>query len=590
MTTRFLLVTTIALAGTSVDVDSFTLPTTHKDSRVRDGCSWMSMSQNLIADRAPIPHRSKRDRKNIGRASMLNSKTRNRSRTSSWSRLKGGVYTCVDTISTIPNLFNRKASSKSKLQMGQISNGYGDKVEAIQSIDSVSDTDLMLRQFEAMQREERIKTENNLSANKNYFKPPTRKMVNEVKGTLYSTTDAISGLINSPKEVGYKPVMASSNFKAGVKPLNNDDLNLKVQQLVPNLASKNPLVRIKAERKIQNLERQKIKRQRDTNREVNYQKAKEFLFTARDVVSQTADYIRMIPDSAQEAAVQTQQFAASTKTLAENTISNIQATPATIESTINDVTNAIDDTKKTTQVVIQDIQNIPNTVQSKISETSRNVEETVKSVQDTVEKVQQIPTNIKISVGLLPKPSPPPRPKTETEIASEVFGNVMKTLVKVAWVFTKGAFGLGAAGAKAALGNVQKETDEDVRKGTFISKRVFALSRQTNPKAKRDKPIITSVADVDAKLNEEVNTALDLANAALAQADKKEAISSYKEKTKNTQVATPKSTLESAVMIREVEDDDYDVSEIENALTRAREAAARATSDAKSIEDMFQKK
>ena len=503
------------------------VPNNHLTPKVKS-----ETSLHLMEKRPSIPYKSRGERQKIEIQTDLDDKIGQEN--GIWPSTKESLYVTLDILSNIPSLISRNKKDGndiniSKLRSGTVQSGYGDQIEMIRDNKddkkkSVPDTDLLLRQYEALQREKMVipAHESNDTETVKAFPKPLSSFDN-FKENVYSAADLLSSVTsktstkNDEKEE-MKKFSSTRSFKATVKPSNNDELNVQIQLLIPKLSSSNPIVRFKTKWKIENLEKQQIARNRKLARAAAFEKTKEIVYSTIDVGQRSIQKISTIPSKITNTAEDSVQ-------IAQNTIAEIEAAPQKIKETKESIQSSFEDAKEITKIVIQDVQNIPMAVQTSVNETSTNVKQQIESVQKTIDDIQQIPQKVKVFTGLgPPSPPPPPPPKSGEQIAKEIaldlsFG-LLKLVVKGTWFVGKSIVGLGVNEIKAALDKKKEQVDvSKMTKNRFVSENTVALSKES---ISYDTEVEITLSDIDPSLGEEVESALQLVQEVLSKPEEKE--------------------------------------------------------------------
>lgn len=489
----------------------------------------------------------------------------------SWTAFKESFYSSVDAVSSLPFLSKDKNQSmKTKLRKGIVEGGYGDRVETpfpgvasskINKKTGGRDSDLLVRQYKAMQREKQVASlkplppDKKLSKAQYYFAdiepstPTPPSLFDSFKESIYSTADSFS----DPNKKSPKTTAPStSSFKPAFKPSNSDDISKQIQALIPELASPNPFVRWTAQWRIDRLEQDKLERERALARDAAFERVKTMIYETIDSINRISEQISAIPEILAEQAQQIQKFADDSYQGFQATIKEIEATPAKIKQSSENIETSFQNAKKISEVVAQDIYNIPSTVQNTINETTAAVNNQIESTKKTVVDIKQIPKKVKVMTGLekLPTPPPPPPPpKTDQEIALEIGGEVAKGVLFVG----KSAVGLGVEGVKAVIKSaeekkkIQKGEIKDpskVRAGRYVTKRTVALERKPGDKPDIVKKVsvvdktVGALADIYPGLGKEIAEAISLADTVPKKPAKKTEVK--KEEKKNAVVAEAK--------------------------------------------------
>lgn len=514
-------------------------------------CTTTTTTTRFLMDkRPPTPH--KRRRNGIVNDSDVLLQEKPEKESSVWSSFKEGIYATADTtVSLVTSRKRKQKDPKFKFQQRVIENGYGDQIETsgtMNTVKRVPDTDMMLRQYEAMQRELRVQ-ENTVEVEvdttpkvipvttSNESTPRSINVFDNFKEILYSTGDTIRSLASKKEDP--KPVI--STIKPIVKPLNNEGLNLVTQQLIPGLTSSDPIQRFQTKLKIDGLDKDQRERENALIRASTFTSFKNGIYFLVDAFQKLFEQVGSIPTVASNTVQQTQKLAELTVDLTQRTIKDIQGTPLKIQKTqeniqvsLQNAQKSLQNAKEITEIVVQDVQSIPSTVKTSLEDTKTKVNNQIQSTQNTIQEIQKIPQKIKIMTGIEPPPPPPPPPpKTNQEIAVGLSLELAKGIGKGVWFVGKGAVGLGFRGVKAVVVNSLSKNEEDTktktRKGRFVSKRTVALEREKT----------------SASLTKEVETILSEADVVLSSLDKEEmskppaffySVLSDKKKNKSSQI------------------------------------------------------
>mmetsp|Transcript_8252 Transcript_8252/g.12280 ORF Transcript_8252/g.12280 Transcript_8252/m.12280 type:complete len:407 (+) Transcript_8252:301-1521(+) len=350
--------------------------------------------------------------------------------------------------------------------------------------------------------------------------------------------------------------------------------NVELQRLIPNLASKNPLVRLRAEAAVKKMEKMKKKREQQVRREQNLKDFKANIYatidagkSVVDVLAKTPKVVASVAASTEDALTTTVREVQKLPRNIEKTVEEVQSVPSKVERKFTEIKTSAENAQKIATVVVDDIKSIPTNVEKTINDTKSSVEKTVSDTRRTVDDignaVNEISTTVKVISGVekpKPKPPPPPPVKSTKEIAMDVAGSVASGAVsvtgKAAWFLTKGAFGLGAKGVKTAWAATMKKRDEAKKTGDGSSmpridlkelrvlSRTAAMTKEEKIKEnaantaleealKRaresalqassdamDTSLTTDISSVDPKLAMEVAEALESAKLALEESEK----------------------------------------------------------------------
>ena len=254
--------------------------------------------------------------------------------------------------------------------------------------------------------------------------------------------------------------------------------------------------------------------------------------------------------------------------------------PSKTQQVVNDVKYNVEETQRITKEVVEDIQNIPKTVSEKIAETEKSILQTKENIKTFSNKVDDLAYDAKILVGIekyKPTPPPPPPKKTGKEIATEIATDITGTVVtegakfagKAALFTVQKGVGLGVAGAKLAWSSATspkpgdktepantKVTNTPRKSKTVVPKKEVALLKN-------------DLDEIDPTLALEIRSALKLAEDDLAG-----------EKTEQV-------TTENVKQIENTRTDSVKEININEAVRKAKEAAAQAAADAAELESLI---
>jgi hypothetical protein len=359
------------------------------------------------------------------------------------------------------------------------------------------------------------------------------------KESIYSAADV---LFRDTKPKLQRPPSAIQSFKASVQP--NIAASVQVREALPQLNSRNPLRRWRAERTIQQWERQQRRREEALEREQQIQAIKETVYAVVDTVQagatlvvETPQTVAKVATATQAAAVSFVEWAASVPATIQSTADAVVALPGKVNQAVVEVQESVENTVQSTQKFIADVAAIPQTVADTIEGTQRSVENTVKAVDNAV-------TTAKIWTGLEKPPPPPPKDPTLSELAWDIAGGVTMTSAKIVWLLGKSAVQLSWRGAQAVVAASTKET----------SRRPVRTSAEVPPTPPKMPPPPQALI-LNVNVDENVSEQLQRAQRALAKAS-----------------TEPSSN-----------------GELEMAVRRAKDAAIAATLDAIEVEKLITK-
>eukprot|EP00978_Attheya_sp_CCMP212_P021647 scaffold63488_cov51-Attheya_sp.AAC.6 len=239
-----------------------------------------------------------------------------------------------------------------------------------------------------------------------------------------------------------------------------------------------------------------------------------------DKIFDVIDFAKTIPSKLSLVAEQAQK-------VAKETAKTIQAVPGQAEKTVGEIKGTIEET-------VEAIQAVPDKVQKSVDNTNKKVEETVESIQaipgtvqktvdqtkqkvgETVETIQAIPSNVQKTVNETQK-----NVESTVQTIQSIPGNVQKSVDK-----TVRSVEQTIETIQAIPGNIQKSVDAtkatvEQTKNSVINtaKAVEETANKIKNMAKGVKPpkkeLPVSLEDVDARLDNEVNDALELAKKAI---------------------------------------------------------------------------
>jgi hypothetical protein len=239
-----------------------------------------------------------------------------------------------------------------------------------------------------------------------------------------------------------------------------------------------------------------------------------------DKIFDVIDFAKTIPSKFSLAVDQAQK-------VAKETAKTIQAVPGQAEKTVGEIKGTIEET-------VEAIQAVPDKVQKSVDDTNKKVEETVESIQaipgtvqktvdetkqkvgETVETIQAIPSNLQKTVDETQK-----NVESTVQTIQSIPGNVQRRVDKTVRSVEQTIETL-----QAIPGNIQKNVDAtkatvEQTKNSVINtakaveetaNKIKNMAKGVNP-PKKELPV--SLEDVDARLDNEVNDALELAKKAI---------------------------------------------------------------------------
>lgn len=499
---------------------------------------------------------------------------------SGWDTFKGGVYNMVDGITSI-----RRTKSKNSIKHRTIAVAYSDTIEAkVASSDKeTAPGQKLMQQYEASLKTTPENVPRDLSNGENLFKSDLQKSFDSAKDSMYGTIDNLSWKKKPPSSIpNTQEVINKLPSKTSI---NND---VEVTTLSANasaLNSANPLKRLKASLAIFFEERKRKRFEAAASRRAAVDNLKRFIFDFIDTVQVMYEALLSTP-------AQLERSALSAQDAVEETMLAIQKTPEKIQRVLEDTKKSVEETQKVTMGVMEDVkafpqkvstsvegvvtevQAIPRKVETSMEQTKQGVQQTVKGVQQFMQKVEDMTNEMKYMTGLEARPPPPPKPpRTTEELAKDVAVGVAKGTASLAGkagvVVAKGTAGMAVSGAKLAW---QAATADQPKKTAAKSRDiVIPASSMATKESKAGTP--KSIAEIDPSLEAEVVEALRVAEEALAAPKAESAeIDAY--------------AVAAAVQKRGpvVSTKDIDINE---AVRRAKTAAAQAKRDADELEAML---
>lgn len=500
------------------DLASLNMVSTRKTQRF-----WNRATKTMIRD--PVPSQPRPTVTYDPTLGTITSSASDSGAKEPWTSFKAGIYKRVDAVGSLVAKLRPGARAVTPPR-----DGYHELVEQriFQDATLTSPGERLMKEYRQ--------------------RPPPLQVVqpedspfDSFKESIYSAADM---LFRDSKPKLQRPPSAIQSFKASVQP--NIAASVQVREALPQLNSRNPFKRWRAERTIQQWERQQRLRDEALEREQQIQAIKEAVYAVVDTVQagatlvvETPQTVAKVATATQEAALSFVEWAASVPATIQSTADAVVALPGKVNQAVVEVQETVETTVQSTQKFIADVAAIPQTVADTIEGTQRSVENTVKAVDNAV-------TTAKIWTGLEKPPPPPPKDPTLTELAWDIAGGVTVTSAKIVWLLGKSAVQLGWKGAQAIVAASAKETT--TRTVTFTT---AAEIPPTPPKT----PPPPQALIVNANLNENVSEQLQQAQRTLAKAS-----------------SEPSSS-----------------DELEMAVRRAKDAAIAATLDAIEVEKMITK-
>lgn len=465
-------------------------------------------------------------------------------RKSKWVTFKDTCYDTTDRIGSIA----RRISRRKKLPSIDVETSYSNGSE-------LTPREKVLQQYELRSVKDEEVMEQDL------YRTDRRKAFDSAKDRVFDSIKAISSKDSKVSSSLSSQMPQSSNFKVVSKVSTNKELE-QYAELVQDLTSEDPTQKLKASVSmvISDYERQR--------RELDEQRRQIITF-CKDIIYNTFDSIQMVFKAVLGVPQQIQSTA--------------EVTTKSVREAVDAVKDNIEETQKITKEVVEDIQSIPANVEKRISDTKTSIRETKEGIEQFSKRVNDLAYDAKVLVGLeeyKPTPPPPPKQKTGSEIASEIATDIAGTVAtegtklvgKAAWFTVRKGLGLGFAGVKAGT----KLAWDSVTRPKSKSKTESITTAVANEKTL--KPKLATVAipssseipkvvsgdtldEIDPTLALEISNALKLAEDALADAEKE------RDNGKTIQGT-----------------------DIDEAVRRAKEAAAAAAADAAELELLFSRR
>lgn len=368
----------------------------------------------------------------------------------------------------------------------------------------------------------------------------------------------------------------SADFKSMSKPsTNKDETLINITPYLADLNSSNPIKVLKAKIAIASEERKKKRRIQEQKTRETIDGYRKTAFDIVDAIQNFYNIILSLPKQVEESIASAENALEQTVDQTKKTAKEVRAIPSKVQLAVEDTKQSVKNTKQATIEAVEEVKSIPQKIEKRVADTKQSIKETKEGVEDFVQKVDSFAFEVKVIAGLeKPKPKPPPPPpppKTNKEIALEVAGVVAKTTgkaaVQTAVVVGKGTIGLTTSAAKVAY-NVA--TAERVEKKENKPSLLSRVAKTVKPQRKEEEvehmnsniETTVTIGEIDPLLEREVTDALRSAEEAL------DTISKEKE--------NPSSDLTSL--------------QINEALLKAKTAAAEARRDAEELQSMLEKR
>lgn len=500
-----------------------------------------------------------------------------------WTSFKDGVYNVIDGV---PSFRKKKAGNSIKNR--KIAVAYTDTVETLQKSSPPTSRGIdtnggppgqkLMQQYQASLK---FSSEDNqpkdLSNGENLYQTDFRKSFESAKDSIYGTIDNIT-----PKKTTQSPTpntqeKAMATVVLSKPSANKDKFVSKLSAYAQDLKSSNPIKRLKANLAIKAEER-------NNKRSAAIVKRNEAIDGVKTIIFGFIDTVQVVYESLLNTPTQIERSFAATQSALDETMVQITSAPEKIQRALDDTKKGVEETQRATMEVIDEVkaipvkvstsvgeivsevQAIPGKVETSVSNTKRSVEQTKEGLQQFVKSVENLTAEAKYLSGLEQRPPPPPPPpKTNEEFAKDVAIGVAKGTASLAGkasvVVAKGTAGMAVSGAKLAWQAAQSED----KNGKSVPAGARDLSISTADMAETPK----TIAEIDPSLEAEVVEALRIAEQALA--TPRAAIATEKQEKRSSRRAAvgPKGI------------------DINEAVQRAKRAAAQAEKDAAELEAML---
>ena len=481
-----------------------------------------------------------------------------------WESAKEVLYKGVDGLSSlslsIPDIQSLNQKKDDNKSMGVVG-GYADIEKQFEAAEeSKTPVPFMLRSSadtSPVQKILAVKTMKDKNNNQPLL-PPTK--LEKLKSFFWKSVDAVqsSQKASSSSTVQSSPSVSASNtmsttmesFQPAVRARLVD--SEEFLQALQDLDSPNPVVRLAAGRKIQDLARRQEKEAELSttsgaateggnagNRNPLLQ-AKQSFYQAVDTLQATGESIRALP----QRVAKTYETAVD-KT--QQTIQEVQKVPGKVQKGVNNFQQSIQQTFDATQKTIQSAQAMPGKIQNSIRETNEGIQNKIQETKETAARAQQtlqdVTTQSKVLLGLekpKPKPpsTPPPEPMTPKQAAWKIAKATGSLLGQATWfIGTNSAKLAWKAGSVAATKGSQvlstkvKEYQEQQKQPKLQSpKEKLPPSPPVQEPSKKDSETAAPSLDFAAKerqqkqelsaLELEIEEALRMADAAIQSAQK----------------------------------------------------------------------
>lgn len=510
---------------------------------------------------------------------------------SSWDAFKDGLYNFVDFITrantrnTIENtITNRKmAIAYSDTVEAQIEKNNRKKPIAIQPPSAASLAAVeqnLLNQYQASLKN------TDLSNGENLYQSDLRKSFDSGKDIIYGTIDSLTLNNANVNKSSFFPD-THEKFKVATKlSVNRDEA---VAEYASDLASSNPIKRLKANLAIAANERRRKRRLEQERRAETVNSIKQILYDFVDSIQILYDFLVNVPGELEKSLEMTQYEI-------EKAVVEIQKTPEKIQQIVEGTKKTAKETQKATVNIFNEAQQVPKKVGDAVvgtvkevqaipTKVNNSIEETKRSIEETKKGVEYFVQDAKYRTGIEIRPRPPPTPpkaKSPEELGREIALKVAKEAVlfagKASIVIAQGTADMAVGGVKVALqaAKTAQENSKERKDSDMASERQLVTPIVTSA------PPVTplSIAEIDPSLEKEVSEALRLAEAAVNEPKAVQILKSGAKTNVTSEVS--RKTRPVAISPNNID--------INDAVKRAKLAAKNAQRDAAELEELLKKR
>lgn len=480
---------------------------------------------------------------------------------SGWDTFKDGIYDFVDAVQDI----NKKGATNS-ITDRTISVAYSDTVGS-EPAKPVGPGQKLMKQYEVSLKTKDGKEIKDISNGENLYQSKFRRSFDSTKDALYGAVDSITG--RKKRKISSNIPNSLEGYKLVAKPSMNKDSEVQVlSAYAAELKSKNPLTRLKAKFAVYRERRRQQRLVANAKMKTAIDGLKQILFDFVDTIQALYDNLLKFPSDVEKGMENMQSAVDGGITQSQQALVEIKKTPQLLQQAIEDTKKSVEETRRATMEVVQEVQSMPMKVQStiqaiptqvenSISETQKSINEKKEGVEQIIKGVENMTNEVKYMTGLAYRPKPPPPPKTTEDLAKDVAVGVAKGTASLAGkagvAVAKGTAGMAISGAKMAWEAAKSSKgDKSKRPEPTTAAPPLAATTVTAPEAPK------SIAEIDPLLEMEVAEALRVADEALS---------------------PPKITAETLVSAKDID--------INEAVQRAKKAAAQAAEDAAELEAML---